>query len=74
MRRCALVEVGGKRLVGALVSKGLAHTKGVFPNLPTGEKAKTYVEKLERLEREARQKRLGIWASSTAKITETPVR
>ena len=72
MRRCALVEVGGKRLVGALVSKGLAHTKGVFQDLSTGEKATAYAEKLGRLEREARQKRLGVWASSAAKITETP--
>jgi endonuclease YncB( thermonuclease family) len=32
--------------------------------LPTGEKAKAYVETLEKLEREARQKRLGIWATA----------
>ncbi|MDO8723848.1 MAG: thermonuclease family protein [Syntrophales bacterium] len=71
-RYYAFVEVGGERLIETLVSKGLARTKGVFPNLPTGEKAKTYAEKLERLEREARQKRLGVWASSASKITETP--
>ena len=71
-RHYALVEVGGKRLVEVLVSKGLARLKGVFPNLSTGEKAKAYAEKLGRLEREARQKRLGVWASSAAKITETP--
>src|SRR3972149_10513416 len=71
-RYYAFVEVGGKRLMEALVSHGLARTKGVFPNLPTGEKAKAYAEMLERLEHEARQQRLGIWASSAAKITETP--
>lgn len=64
-RYYVLVEAGGKSLVEALVSQGLARTKGVIGNLPTGEKAKEYVAKLEALEREARQKRLGAWASST---------
>ena len=56
-----------------LVSQGLARTKGVTANLPTGEKSKVYLEKLHALESEARQKRLGIWASSTEnkKDTET---
>jgi endonuclease YncB( thermonuclease family) len=63
-RYYALVEVGGKSLAEVLVSQGLARTKGVSPNLPTGEKAKAYVETLEKLEREARQKRLGIWATA----------
>ena len=61
-RYYALVEVGGKSLAEVLVSQGLARTKGVSPNLPTGEKAKAYIERLEMLEREARQRRLGIWA------------
>jgi len=73
-RYYALVEVGGKSLAEVLVSQGLARTKGVSPNLPTGEKAKAYVERLEVLERQARQKRLGIWASSPEKITETHAR
>jgi endonuclease YncB( thermonuclease family) len=63
-RYYSFVDVGDKSLAEVLVSQGLARIKGVFANLPTGEKAKTYVERLERLEREARQKRLGIWASS----------
>jgi endonuclease YncB( thermonuclease family) len=63
-RYYGLVEVGGKSLAEVLVSEGLAQTKGVAPNLPSGEKANTYMAKLEGLEREARQKRLGAWASA----------
>lgn len=61
-RYYAVVEAGGKNLAEALVSQGFARTKGTIVNLPTGEKAKAYREKLEALEREARQKRLGVWA------------
>lgn len=70
-RYYAFVEVGGKSLAEVLVSQGLARTKGVSPNLPTGEKAKAYVERLEALEAEARQRRLGTWASSAEKKTES---
>jgi endonuclease YncB( thermonuclease family) len=70
-RYYGLVEVGGKGLAELLVSQGLARTKGVSPNLPSGEKAKAYVERLEILEREARQKRLGIWTSSADQKAET---
>jgi len=63
-RYYALVEVGGKSLAEVLVSQGLARTKGVSLNLPTGEKARSYVERLERMEHEAQQRRLGTWASS----------
>lgn len=70
-RYYALAEVGGKSLVEVLVRQGLARIKGVSVMLPTGEKAQTYVERLEALEREARQKRLGTWANSTGK-TKTP--
>lgn len=73
-RYYALVEVGGKSLVEVLVSQGFACTKGVSLNLPTGEKAKAYVERLERLEREARQRKLGIWANSAEKLSETQTR
>jgi hypothetical protein len=52
----------------------LARTKGVFTNLPTGEKAKAYAGRLEQLEREARQKRLGIWSSAAEKVSETQSR
>ena len=70
-RYYGLVEVGGKSLAEVLLSQGLARTKGVSATLPTGEKARAYMEKLERLEREAQRKRLGIWAGSAAKLTET---
>jgi endonuclease YncB( thermonuclease family) len=70
-RYYALVEVDGKNLAEILVIQGLARTKGVFANLPTGEKAKVYAERLEAMEREARQKRLGIWASSAEHRVET---
>lgn len=63
-RYYGLVEVGGKGLAEILVSRGLARTKGVRANLPSGEKSKVYVEKLEGLEREAREKRVGIWEHS----------
>ena len=62
-----MVEVGGKGLAELLVSKGLARTKGVTANLPTGEKSKVYVQKLQALEREAKEKRIGAWAGSQDK-------
>jgi endonuclease YncB( thermonuclease family) len=70
-RYYAFVEVGGKSLAEVLVGQGLARTKGVFVNLPTGEKAKAYAERLEAMEREARQKQLGVWASAPARRAET---
>lgn len=73
-RYYALVEVGGKGLAEVLVSQGFARTKGVFANLPRGEKAKAYAERLEQLEREAREKRLGIWGSAAEKVSETQTR
>jgi endonuclease YncB( thermonuclease family) len=73
-RYYALVEVGGRSLVEVLVSRGLARPKGVSLALPTGEKARAYVERLEALERDARQKRLGIWATSTDATTDSPTR
>ena len=63
-RYLGFIEIGGKGLAELLVSKGLARTKGVFVNLPTGEKSKVYVERLHALEREAQQQRIGIWAGT----------
>ena len=73
-RYYALVEVGGQSLAEVLVSQGLARTKGVSPNLPTGERAKAYVERLEALEGEARQRRRGIWGSAAENVSETQPR
>jgi endonuclease YncB( thermonuclease family) len=52
----------------------LARRKGVIINLPTGENWKVYAEKLQALESEARQKRLGIWGSTAGKNPETQTR
>src|SRR5256885_2730742 len=38
-----IVEVDGKSLGEILVAEGLARTKGVAPNLPSGEHAKAYM-------------------------------
>jgi endonuclease YncB( thermonuclease family) len=65
-RYYGLVEVGGKSLAEILLNRGLARTKGVIATLPSGEKAKVYVEKLQGLENEAKQRRVGIWAHSKA--------
>jgi endonuclease YncB( thermonuclease family) len=64
--------VQGKSLVELLVRQGLARIKGVWANLPTGETAKAYVERLEALEREARQTRRGLWASAAEKLSAIP--
>lgn len=59
-----LVDVGGKRLIEVLLAEGLARTKGVVVNLPTGEKSKMYLERLRDLERQAKDQRRGAWAHS----------
>jgi len=64
-RYYGFVTVRGKSLAEILVSEGLARAKGVAPNLPNGEKASAYKEKLGKLEAAAREKRLGAWATST---------
>ena len=69
-RYYGIVEVGGKSLAEMLVSEGLAQPKGVAPNLPSGEKASAYMKRLEDLERDARQKRVGAWATSAAEKKE----
>ena len=61
-RYYGLVEVGGKGLAEILVSRGLARTKGVRANLPSGEQSKVYEEKLQGLENDAKEKRVGVWA------------
>jgi endonuclease YncB( thermonuclease family) len=63
-RYYVIVEVDGKNLGEILVTEGLARTKGVAPNLPNGEHAKPYMERLDDLESAAREKHLGAWATS----------
>jgi endonuclease YncB( thermonuclease family) len=63
-RYYGFVEIGGKGLAELLISKGLARTKGVKSKLPTGEKSKVYIERLNALERNAQQRGIGIWAGT----------
>jgi len=53
-----------------LVAEGLARTKGIYPNLPNGEKGQAYRVRLEALENAAHHKRLGVWASSTKAVSQ----
>jgi endonuclease YncB( thermonuclease family) len=64
----SFVEVGGTNLAEILVAQGLARTKGVTVNLPSGEKSKAFSEKLQRLESNARLQKLGVWANSTGAV------
>jgi endonuclease YncB( thermonuclease family) len=68
------VEVGSERLAELLVSRGLARIKGVYVKLPTGETVRAYLERLEGLEGEAREKRVGIWANAGKKGSEPQTR
>ena len=73
-RYYVIIEVEGKSLGEILVAEGLARTKGVAPNLPSGEHAKAYMERLDDLESAAREKHLGAWASFTSKKPDvTPI-
>lgn len=60
----AIVEAGDRSLAEILVSEGLARTKGVAPNHPSGEKAGSYMERLRALEAAARRERRGLWAAA----------
>lgn len=63
-RYYAQIDAGGQDLAAMLVSRGLARAKGTVAILPDGTKAKDHLEKLRKLEREAREKRLGLWENS----------
>jgi endonuclease YncB( thermonuclease family) len=69
-RHYVIVEVDQKNLGEILLSEGLARTKGVAPNLPSGEKAKDYMERLDSLESAAHEKHLGAWATSSREKSE----
>jgi endonuclease YncB( thermonuclease family) len=69
-RYYAFVQAGGTNLAEVLVARGLARTKGVTAALPDGEKSKVFAGKLQALEGEARQKRLGVWAAAVGRKPE----
>ena len=70
-RYYVLIEVDGKSLAEILVSEGLARVKGVGHVLPSGEKSRSYVDRLTALEEEAKQKRVGAWSTSAAEKKES---
>lgn len=63
-RYYAMVTVGREDLGEILVKRGLARAKGARANLPDGERAKARVERLKKLEADAKAKRVGLWAQS----------
>jgi endonuclease YncB( thermonuclease family) len=64
-RYYGFVTVEGQSLTELLVSEGLARTKGIIATGPTGEPAHVVQERLQALERTARQQKRGIWATSS---------
>jgi endonuclease YncB( thermonuclease family) len=73
-RYYVIVEIDGKSLGEILLSEGLARAKGTAPNLPSGEHAKEYMERMDSLENAARERRLGAWATSALQTpSPTPV-
>ena len=73
-RYYVIVEVDGKSLGEILLSEGLARAKGTAPNLPSGEHAKEYMERMDSLENAARERPLGAWATSALQTpSPTPV-
>ena len=73
-RYYCLVEAEGQSLAEWLLARGLARTKGAGAALPDGMKAKAYVEKLKAIEAEAREKRVGVWASHIEKKSGDEIR
>jgi endonuclease YncB( thermonuclease family) len=64
-RYYVIIEVNKMNLAETLIEEGLARTKGTAVKLPTGEKARDYMERLDNLENAAREKRVGAWANAT---------
>jgi endonuclease YncB( thermonuclease family) len=61
-RYYAQIEVGGRDLGELLVAHGWARAKGTVAILPDGKPAKEHMAKLQKLEAEAKARRLGLWA------------
>ena len=70
-RYYVLIEVDGKSLAEILVSEGLGRVKGVGHVLPSGEKSRSYVDRLTALEEEAKQKRVGAWSAAAEEKKES---
>jgi endonuclease YncB( thermonuclease family) len=68
-RYYAIIEVGSTNLAEILVRNGLAWPKGVSAQLPSGEKGRSYSEKLQKLEADAREKKVGVWATAAVRDT-----
>jgi endonuclease YncB( thermonuclease family) len=63
-RYYAQIEATGRDLGELLVSYGWGRAKGTVAILPDGKPAKEHMAKLQKLESEAKAKRLGLWAKS----------
>lgn len=63
-RYYAQIDVGGRDLGELLVSYGWARAKGTVAILPDGKPAKEHMARLKKLEAEAKEKGLGIWAKA----------
>lgn len=63
-RYYALLEANGQDLAELLVSRGLARARGTIAILPDGTRAKDHMEKLRKVEAEAKARQLGIWVHS----------
>jgi endonuclease YncB( thermonuclease family) len=65
-RYFAMVEVEGQDLAEILVSRGLARAKGTVAIPPSGGRARDRMDRLRKLEAEAKARRVGVWATSRA--------
>lgn len=63
-RYYVIVEIDGKSLAEILIGEGLARVKGIAANPPGGEKSSEYMRRLDDMEAQAREKRLGAWSAS----------
>jgi endonuclease YncB( thermonuclease family) len=63
-RYYAQIDVDGRDLGELLVSYGWARAKGTVAILPDSKPAKEHMAKLQKLEAEAKSKRVGLWAKA----------
>lgn len=69
-RYYAVVKVDGRDMAEELVARGLARVFGVRTTLPDGAKGTTLRANLLHIEDQAREKRLGAWATSKRHVIE----